>query len=1091
MRQVDVDILLDAMAAGKQECRDGSAVKSAVQPASSGQVRPNHQREPSDLHSSRTANQDKVCVLIPVTSRKQVWGRLDDSFLFRMPLARLAETCEPDKFSYSIFVGYDEGDAFFDNMTTIDDLRRWMQANAPFASLEARSFANELEKPGPVMNLLSREAYADRCDFMYRINDDTEFLTPWTGAFVEALRGFTPPLRGVVGPSCVQGNSAILTHDFVHRSHLEVFPTHYPAALTDWWLDDWISSVYGERNTRKLSEVVVRHHTMDMRYAVNREAEAILGHLIEQGRLRISRLSKVKVIAYSLSGKRPRHVDGALANAKLIADFFPGWTMRVYHDRSVPEPVLEYLREHDAELVDMSNDPLKNQMVWRFLPAGEEEVDRFLSRDIDSRLSAREAAAVKEWMGSEQPFHVMRDHPSHSNFAVSAGMWGSVGGAVRHIREQMLGDRLTNDYLADMHFLNSQIWPVMSRAGVMVHDSFSCDRLQTRPFPTPRQGAEHVGSVYEDGAVRQVDVDILLDALAAGKHECADDTNWVGVRFLGGLGNQMFQTASCYGIAKARGARCCLFDFDGSKIQDAVNMIEPVEICHLGSSFQVQSEGLHDQQFVPALMASATPAVNATVGDYLQSWLYFRDSGPPFELRERAWAHRWVQERSINVGIHVQRGDMGESFQASYFEKAITNLRDIESSKLIFVVVTNDILWARAQNVFAGMTISEGHLSQQDMAILAACKHLIITVGTFGWWAAYLKTQEGSVQYYIAKWEILHWESHTSRHYYLPLWMGIQHEASDPCTICKVDPSQNSTDSRAHYQKHMYNIEEGCGEICDLDLEGRPSLFFNYIAKRFDCQALGTNAALDASGWEYPPPREIPEPMRAAFTFDGKIKVSSFYFDQRYLDSTAMEPVWSYDHVENLADKSRRRELEGNYGRDETNWIIEGLARMALEGSDVLVIGSESPWVEACVLAAGARNITTLEYGKITSQHPRIATLTPAELRARFAEYMSRFDAVVTFSSVEHSGLGRYGDALNPYGDKQAVARAWCMAKPGARLLIGVPVTKSNDRLEFNAHRIYGPIQLPHLLANWEQVWRAPGGEQVVHVLRKPSLDSV
>ena len=24
------------------------------------------------------------------------------------------------------------------------------------------------------------------------------------------------------------------------------------------------------------------------------------------------------------------------------------------------------------------------------------------------------------------------------------------------------------------------------------------------------------------------------------------------------------------------------------------------------------------------------------------------------------------------------------------------------------------------------------------------------------------------------------------------------------------------------------------------------------------------------------------------------------------------------------------------------------------------------------------------------------------------------FDAVVTFSSVEHSGLGRYGDGLNP-----------------------------------------------------------------------------
>ena len=35
------------------------------------------------------------------------------------------------------------------------------------------------------------------------------------------------------------------------------------------------------------------------------------------------------------------------------------------------------------------------------------------------------------------------------------------------------------------------------------------------------------------------------------------------------------------------------------------------------------------------------------------------------------------------------------------------------------------------------------------------------------------------------------------------------------------------------------------------------------------------------------------------------------------------------------------------------------------------------------------------------------------------------FDAVVSFSSIEHSGLGRYGDALNPWGDLIASAQAW------------------------------------------------------------------
>jgi hypothetical protein len=49
------------------------------------------------------------------------------------------------------------------------------------------------------------------------------------------------------------------------------------------------------------------------------------------------------------------------------------------------------------------------------------------------------------------------------------------------------------------------------------------------------------------------------------------------------------------------------------------------------------------------------------------------------------------------------------------------------------------------------------------------------------------------------------------------------------------------------------------------------------------------------------------------------------------------------------------------------------------------------------------------------------------------------FDAMVTFSSVEHSGLGRYGDQLNPWGDLITMAKAWCVVKPGGLALVGVP----------------------------------------------------
>ena len=66
--------------------------------------------------------------------------------------------------------------------------------------------------------------------------------------------------------------------------------------------------------------------------------------------------------------------------------------------------------------------------------------------------------------------------------------------------------------------------------------------------------------------------------------------------------------------------------------------------------------------------------------------------------------------------------------------------------------------------------------------------------------------------------------------------------------------------------------------------------------------------------------------------------------------------------------------------------------------------------------------------------------MTPEEFSKSFLEgTLPQFDSVVTFSSLEHSGLGRYGDQLNPWGDLITMAKIWCALKPGGLGLIGVP----------------------------------------------------
>lgn len=54
---------------------------------------------------------------------------------------------------------------------------------------------------------------------------------------------------------------------------------------------------------------------------------------------------------------------------------------------------------------------------------------------------------------------------------------------------------------------------------------------------------------------------------------------------------------------------------------------------------------------------------------------------------------------------------------------------------------------------------------------------------------------------------------------------------------------------------------------------------------------------------------------------------------------------------------------------------------------------------------------------------------------------------------IEHIGLGRYGDPLDPDGDLKAISELVRVLAPGGDLLVATPVGR--PRVEFNAHRVY------------------------------------
>jgi hypothetical protein len=58
---------------------------------------------------------------------------------------------------------------------------------------------------------------------------------------------------------------------------------------------------------------------------------------------------------------------------------------------------------------------------------------------------------------------------------------------------------------------------------------------------------------------------------------------------------------------------------------------------------------------------------------------------------------------------------------------------------------------------------------------------------------------------------------------------------------------------------------------------------------------------------------------------------------------------------------------------------------------------------------------------------------------------------------IEHIGLGRYGEALDPDGDLKAIRELVRVLAAGGNLLVVVPVGR--PRIQFNAHRIYDYVE--------------------------------
>ena len=357
-----------------------------------------------EKNKTKVAEEDEkvsVALCLAVTTRKRKKGKqkslpksVTDATFFKSLMPSFCGTGSK-AYKYNFYLAFDfddpllsrreQLDLFVENFSLIKDKRckRLSHVGLNFVN------CSHSGRPAWAQNDAVMSAYMDNNDYLYRINDDASLSTgQWTERFIKKLSSYDPPNIGVVGPKHTGGNLHILTFDFVHRSHVDIFGYHYPREFPDWYADRWITDIYKPGRMTKLNTVRVRHNVrLGTRYTrhlvqrlhindvIKRDKEELIRSVFSfcplfeyvynnhryfvkeqysattNVNLRVPTLFELffrfldatasvldpdpsKVIAMSLVGDDPRQTYGAVRNVMLRKLHFPEWTLRIYVEQT-------------------------------------------------------------------------------------------------------------------------------------------------------------------------------------------------------------------------------------------------------------------------------------------------------------------------------------------------------------------------------------------------------------------------------------------------------------------------------------------------------------------------------------------------------------------------------------------------------------------------------------------------------------------------------------------------------------------------------------------------------------------------------------
>ena len=143
-------------------------------------------------------------------------------------------------------------------------------------------------------------------------------------------------------------------------------------------------------------------------------------------------------------------------------------------------------------------------MFWRFQPNDDPEVERFIVRDSDSRITEREVEAVNEWIKEGKVLHIMRDHPHH-NYVILGGMWGMKCQRDFNMESSFMSYNSSDslfEKMTDMRFLRDVVYPKYMNNST-VHATYHKKEPWAKNFTIKWDDRKFVGEIYNSDDSRE------------------------------------------------------------------------------------------------------------------------------------------------------------------------------------------------------------------------------------------------------------------------------------------------------------------------------------------------------------------------------------------------------------------------------------------------------------------------------------------------------------------------------------------------------------------------------------------------------------